>query len=36
MKLLLLGNDTLNNTSKIILFRAVHEFKKNNKRFDTE
>ena len=36
IKLLLLGNDTLNNTNNITLFRAVHEYIKNTKRFDTE
>ena len=36
IKLLLLGNDTLNNTSEIPLFRAVHECIKNTKIFDTE
>ena len=38
IKLLLhvLGNDTLNNASNITLFRAVHEYIKNTKIFDTE
>ena len=36
IKLLSLGNDTLDNTSNITLFRAVHEYTKNTKRFDTE
>ena len=36
IKLLLLGNDTLNNTSNVTLFRAVHEYIKNTKIFDTE
>ena len=36
IKLLLSGNGTkLNNTSNTTLFRAVHEYIKNTKRFDT-
>ena len=36
IRLLLLGKDTLNNTSNTTPFRAVHEYIKNTKRFDTE
>ena len=35
IKLLLFRNDTLNNASNTTLFRAVHEYIKNTKRFDT-
>ena len=34
--ILLLENDTLNNSSNITIFRAVHENIKNTKRFDAE
>ena len=36
INILLLENDTLNNSSNITIFRAVHENIKNTKRFDAE
>ena len=36
IKLLLFGNDTLNNVSNTTLLRAVHGNMKTTKRFDTE